>query len=391
MYCGYCGEQMDDDLKFCPHCGKPAKASKKQSPKKKKPAKEDDSSVAKTILLVLGGIVVFLTLVFFLVLFFTRDDSSGGQRAENPKTQTESKPKKDSEQEEYLDEEHKIKRVKGSDYLVEIKTDNGTKVVGLKSNVLIGVTDVVEKRKIGNDEYGKRAQGRFVIVRTRVFNGQNDAISFTSASSRLVDSNNREYSTSTPGETAWMMFYHDSSSENSLLSSINPGTEAYYTLIFDVPPSVPLSDLKLKVSAGFTGGYMILPFNFVTQEPVDVSEYLELKEKYNQEIGDIVNEINANLGTSTNNYKLGTTKIKAVGLRGQISMTKTKLKSEYEDEYDHSKSNLGTLIEVFDALEERVSGLIEGMDAATNGRDYNPGFQRGAAAYEKYEQANSRL
>lgn len=390
MYCGYCGEQMDDDLKFCPHCGKPAKASKKQSPKKKKPAKEDDSSMAQTILLLLGGIVVFLTLVFFLVLFFTRDDSSGGQRAENPKTQTESKPQKDSGQDEYLDKEHKIKRVKGSDYLVEMKTDDGPKIVGIKSNVMIGVTDVIEKRKIGNDEYGKRAQGRFVIVRTVVANEQNDAIHFSSATTKLVDSNNREYSTSTPGETAWVMFYKDSSDDNALLSSINPGNKGYYVLIFDVPPSVPLDDLKLKVSAGFTGGYMILPFNFAAREPVDVSEYMELKDQYNQEIGELVNEINAYVGTASS-IQLFNAKLKAVGLRSSIKMKKIQLKSLYDDEYDHSKSNLGTLIEVFDALEERVSGLIEGMDAATNGRDYNPGFQRGAAAYEKYEQANSRL
>lgn len=388
MYCGHCGGQVDNQLQFCPHCGKPLKASKSQVPKSKKPAKKE-SSTLQIVLYVVSGIVLVLALVLAGLFFFTKDNHVSNQKADNTKTQTSSK---DSDKEEYLDEDHKIKRIKGSDYLCEVKTDNGFVIAGIKSDVFVCVTDVVEKRKLGTDSFIERAQGRFVVVSLVVANNQNSAISFSAATNKLVDSNNREYSVSSKGETAWLMFERNSSEDNSLMTEINPGNSARLTLVFDVPPSVPLNDLQLKTTAGFTGGAMILPFNINEKGPVDISEYMELKEKYNQEIGDIVDAINNHLSKKSDfRASGGTIIINAVALRGRIRITKAQLKALYDEEYDHSKSNLGKLIAVYDALEERVDGLIEGMEASQRGGDYSAGFQRGAAAFERYEEANSKL
>ena len=90
------------------------------------------------------------------------------------------------------------------------------------------------------------ADGEFVIVSLLAGNDSKESHTLTTSLIKLLDSQGREFSTSSKGTTALMM-----SGDKTVdlgLTQVQPGLIKVITLVYDIPPSS--KDLKIKIPAG---------------------------------------------------------------------------------------------------------------------------------------------
>lgn len=109
------------------------------------------------------------------------------------------------------------------------------------------------------------------------------------------------------------------------------------------------------------------------------------KEKYNADITNLANMINEALskkGTLKNENKLHDDAIK---IEGKILESIVVLRNSNENSSEKGKA----LLVLLEAERKRVRGLSDGLQAAINGFDYQPGFKAGSDAYYEYEKLNN--
>lgn len=123
------------------------------------------------------------------------------------------------------------------------------------SNVGVAIVDIKETKSIKSAFDTTQAGGKFIIVVLTVSNEQKDAITFSSSLVKLVDTNGREYSASSEGNTALTF----NNKETLFLKSINPGITASGNIAFDIPTNLTVKDLKLVFRGGMTGDEADLP------------------------------------------------------------------------------------------------------------------------------------
>ncbi|MFC7025454.1 DUF4352 domain-containing protein [Promicromonospora thailandica] len=103
--------------------------------------------------------------------------------------------------------------------------------------------------EIGDEYFGKKAQGQFVLVHLTVENIGDQSQTFFGDNVSASDAEMREFSSDT--EAA---IYLDES--NSFINEINPGNSTAGIVVFDVPKDVKLTALELHDSA-FSGGVAV--------------------------------------------------------------------------------------------------------------------------------------
>jgi hypothetical protein len=105
-------------------------------------------------------------------------------------------------------------------------------------------------RRVGDQYFGKTAQGQFVLVYVTVDNIGNEARTFDSSSQKLKDMKGREFSAD--GEATIAM----GDESKAFLEDINPGNGVRGILVFDVPTGIKLKSLALHDSP-FSGGVTV--------------------------------------------------------------------------------------------------------------------------------------
>ncbi len=119
------------------------------------------------------------------------------------------------------------------------------------------VDSIERKQFIGNQFSMTQADGEFLIVRLIIRNDGKKTRTISASAMKIIDSQEREYRSSTSGGTALVMS-GDKNAEFSL-SEIHPDLPKTITIVFDLP--VGKNDLNLKISSGGLGGSAILPLS----------------------------------------------------------------------------------------------------------------------------------
>ena len=223
MFCSKCGKEIPDESKFCPECGTNPKGTVSSGPPTA-PSEKKSFNKKKGCLGCLGIIVVL-----FVILGIV-----GAMSSSDSKKAASQKPAEPA----FTIDVEGIGKIKG----------------GISSNVGIAVADVQTPNSIGGKYHQVTPQGKFVVVKIAVSNGQKDAITVDSNSFKLVDDQNREFSVSTEASTAIQMQNGDA---KGFLTKMNPGIASMFTFPFDVPQNV--QGLKLKAKGGFAGKEIDLP------------------------------------------------------------------------------------------------------------------------------------
>lgn len=161
--------------------------------------------------------------------------SGGGEESSQPATtepaedtSTETKPEEDKKKEETKKEEKK-----------QVGIGEPIKV----GDVVFIVHGMSNAKNVGG-EFGKNAQGEFLIVDVSVKNEGKKAIT-TDASFFKLKSGDVEYEADSEAAI------YANSDNNFFLQDVNPGIENKGKVVFDIPPGT--KDLKLQVQTGFFG------------------------------------------------------------------------------------------------------------------------------------------
>jgi hypothetical protein len=112
------------------------------------------------------------------------------------------------------------------------------------------VTSLKHAASAGNDTFGKKAQGVFVLVNVKVKNTGDEAQTFDSSPQKLHDAAGRQYD----ADGAAAMYLGGDA--KSFLEQINPGNAVTGVVIFDVPKGTKLNELELHDSI-FSGGVTV--------------------------------------------------------------------------------------------------------------------------------------
>ncbi|MGI8333662.1 DUF4352 domain-containing protein [Actinomadura scrupuli] len=105
-------------------------------------------------------------------------------------------------------------------------------------------------RRVGDQYFGRTAQGQYVLVYVTVRNIGKEARTFDNSNQKLADVQGRDFDSDTEATIAM------GDESNAFLKDINPGNGVKGVLIFDVPKGVQLKSLKLHDSM-FSGGVTI--------------------------------------------------------------------------------------------------------------------------------------
>ena len=126
---------------------------------------------------------------------------------------------------------------------------------GVSNDVKIVVTSFTSKDSVGDNQYNTaKAQGIFKLVGMNIVNNQKDAITISSGSFKLIDDQDREFSSSSEGSIA--LGLSSNKTETFLLKQLNPGMSIDGVIVFDVPKDA--KGFKLKASGGITGKVITL-------------------------------------------------------------------------------------------------------------------------------------
>lgn len=117
---------------------------------------------------------------------------------------------------------------------------------GISSDVKITVVSTESKAEIGDNQFSKaKAQGTFKVVELTVANNQKDAVTLDSNSFKLIDDQNREFSSSSESIMALGV------DKTFFLKKLNPGLSATGFIAFDVPKDA--KGFYLQAQGGITG------------------------------------------------------------------------------------------------------------------------------------------
>ncbi len=103
--------------------------------------------------------------------------------------------------------------------------------------------------RVGDDVFGKDAQGQFTLVHVTVTNIGDKAQYFDGSSQKLLDAQGRTHSAD--GSAA--IYLGDA---ESFLNQINPGNSVQGTVVFDIPADATPVSLELRDSP-FSGGVTV--------------------------------------------------------------------------------------------------------------------------------------
>ena len=116
-----------------------------------------------------------------------------------------------------------------------------------------------------------------------------------------------------------------------------------------------------------------------------LASYASSKDLFNDDIGKLAGDINAYLNDHTDFKGNREFTSRANTLYVQISKTRSQLDNDTSIDNTAMKYKLDAL---FQAEQDRVRGLYDGVSASQRGQDYRPGFQRGQAASNRYDKLN---
>ncbi len=138
-------------------------------------------------------------------------------------------------------------------------THNGKRVAAALVDKTIHIVDSVTRKITISGVFGETtfADGEFVIINLVVRNEDKKSRNISASMITLIDSEGREFQTSSTAMTALTM----SGEQKAELWStqIQPGLDKDITIVFDIPPTA--QDLKLKVPSGLFGQPAILPLS----------------------------------------------------------------------------------------------------------------------------------
>ena len=138
-------------------------------------------------------------------------------------------------------------------------THNGKRVAAALVDKTIHIVDSVTRKITISAVFGETtfADGEFVIINLVVRNEDKKSRNISASMMTLIDSEGREFQTSSTAMTALTM----SGEQKAELWStqIQPGLDKDITIVFDIPPTA--QDLKLKVPSGLFGQPAILPLS----------------------------------------------------------------------------------------------------------------------------------
>lgn len=124
------------------------------------------------------------------------------------------------------------------------------------SDVTLAVIESDSKKEIGKNPYmKKKALGKFIVIKVFVKNNQKDAITVDSNSFKLIDSQKREFSVSTEGQTAIQM---EDNNIKGFLTKLNPGMSTDFKFVFDVPENMRIGEFELQGKGGFSGEKILM-------------------------------------------------------------------------------------------------------------------------------------
>jgi hypothetical protein len=103
--------------------------------------------------------------------------------------------------------------------------------------------------EIGDEFFGKKAQGQFLLVHVKVENIGDEAQTFFGDNFTALDADDREFS----ADTEAAIYLEES---NSFINEINPGNTAEGIVVFDVPKDTKIATLELHDSF-FSGGVTV--------------------------------------------------------------------------------------------------------------------------------------
>jgi hypothetical protein len=130
-----------------------------------------------------------------------------------------------------------------------VTSGNTTYYGAISSNVGVAILAVQSQPYMLEFGSPTRADGKFILVTVAITNRQHDAITMTSSLFEIVDSAGNVYSASEKSiELARGLF----------LNEINPGITKTGEIVFDVPESLGLENLRLKFRGGMTGDSAVL-------------------------------------------------------------------------------------------------------------------------------------
>jgi hypothetical protein len=133
----------------------------------------------------------------------------------------------------------------GTTYHGAMTSNVGVVVLGVKSGAYF-IRNPYGTYGVPGPEDLIRADGKFITVSVGIYNRQNSAITMDSGLFKLVDSAGNEYSTSKESMEV-------RPSDRLFLAQINPGITKTGVIVFDVPETLALHGLLLRVRGGMTG------------------------------------------------------------------------------------------------------------------------------------------
>ncbi len=141
--------------------------------------------------------------------------------------------------------------------IANVTKDNQVKIYKayLISGVVMSIYDNYQTYEIKRKYSTTKALGKFVIVDMAIKNSQKDAIFIDSSSFKLVDGQNREFSTSSHGMTAVQIANGDT---KGFLTQLNPGMSTTFTFVFDVPADMDLAEFSLQARGGMSGEKVLM-------------------------------------------------------------------------------------------------------------------------------------
>ncbi len=117
-----------------------------------------------------------------------------------------------------------------------------------------------------------------------------------------------------------------------------------------------------------------------------LSSYANSKDLFNDDIGKLAGDINTYLQNHPDFKGNREFSSRANTLYIQISKTRSQLDNDTSIDNTAMKYKLDAL---FQAEQDRIRGLYDGVSASQRGQDYRPGFQRGQAASDRYDKLNN--
>jgi len=138
-------------------------------------------------------------------------------------------------------------------------TSAGTTYYGsISSDVGVVILQISSSPYLFSFGEPQRADGKFILVRVAIHNGQNTAITMNTSLFEIVDPATNVYSAS---EKSLEL------SDDLFLAQINPGVTKIGQVVFDVPADLDAGNLRLRFRGGMTGESAVLPLkvNSVTK------------------------------------------------------------------------------------------------------------------------------